>query len=1680
MAYDKIVNIPATLSVDVPRPPLVGEPAVITTTTTTTTTSYPAGSHSIMPASGYWGTNWPAIGAIPQSLSVGGWTVSEGGFRGFKQQTFLGASIRSFSMNGGFGDSSSTLSVELINDEYNVSDKNGKGGGDDVYHNGIHDLFAPPMVGSPVFFKYGQNFATVEEAYRQTFDDTYYITTINDISATQAGTYNRDAFTTLPDESYVYMDAAIGTSTNTASTGVLDTTFTAPIIDFKTFNASPGRGKYHLVFGGILQTYTQNRGPGGNPLYAVQVIDPREILSNVVVILNSYTGTVYNTTNMYNVYGFLEHNLSATGLAAVSGAYATNRPLTRKVDLESVDIEKSMIVFTGDDTYRSQEWDDFLKLPPLEKPKPTDDAMTVKQKVTEIITRETQKQTILNTKKAFFPITGTGYSRRGSQGIPFYRVKQAMNALMESYCPLDKEYIDRNFGNRINFRGFNYIVDFSGLPDVPDLYYLDFDQINLLDLALEICDVTSQDLFVTLLPVIKHPACQYIYDWNIAHQGIGLNDNKKDMIAGIIRLDAIDRSQPPKYGAIKKYIDGLASSGIYVENQDLGFELSNVVTDKFVSGAQEVDIHYFSTNNDRETLVDKAKKLAEKITQSPASLKAGYKWTLDCSLAQQMLPYYGMLGNNAVTIPKGFGAYQQILLDASSLTANGVGQYYVATELELRCAMISYDRWVEFLSLYNDKYVESIESNDAEEIAFLGSNRPAGGGVDPPTFTVSNNYAVTVPRSVFTTYTPVGSEFNKDNLPYSPCNPPYGYPLYYKRMTKIGIPEGGLTNIITRWTTVLTNYAELQSTDINNFKAVIGSQLEQLRQLEEDAPLSEFEKTYYDELEKLMQKKNPVPGDILATVALIQPLIDSQNKTFAILPQIAKQNKDNAMKVYDFLKNIADECLGKKFLVKLPNKVNLSYDKKITWKNEKVGEYDEGPFGFRPRPLTSGVGDEFKTEFKDKYKSLKPKFNTMEAFLALVKDEKGVIEPPPPYAGACYVNFNPISEQYESNYVPTDHGGFFDFDLYANVINHKDMQIIKGRGYKEMPLGVQQMLVPQDLGNFIDENGRVSPYVRFDHSQDLTLETLSKSDFSQQTLTADGMITDFSYDLDNTKGDKFHAFPPFKPSPDPNGNVVADIPKQVAFVKCSVSEKIFMPPKTIKFDAPMCGQQIKDIKTKSKARKIYIPCSGLDTSGKNLIPGSGVFVDSFSYYIAHYVPTVDKSTSNITDFIRKTSVIQNSEVVQCDFTELDTNHVYALITLPGRISPTRDARLRDGIFQKANAETFKHLMCMDTVDVELDGFDKPPAPNGVMTNIIKTIDKDCNPSLADSKVNAWSAARAAKGSLCFGLPQLVNNSLPSPVYPDLVALPLMSKDRCYGPWVSSLLDEQAKLFSNIGGKIEYTKDENLAPWNYAGYSLLNEAGKIRAEFANSLLLFSERGGFSIPSAPSGVALGTALTNGGPIITNISIDVSDAGIKTTYKMDLYTSNFGKLQKQHQDKIAKMGRERQKLTDERNALIRKGLGKNAKRKNYLSDYNALSVRLPPQGLVSVQPMTHLCMSAIPHSVDSWSSQIPELSAAGPTTKPTPNHVANSWSIAASTQSLNTIASTAESFLDANSIATSYYNTGGASWSEMMRPVSYDSYHANLPYVYNPQVAAKSVLSKTEGMLYEESDITRYGAK
>ena len=124
-------------------------------------------TNSIMPASGWHDrndNNWFEELSIPQSISTGGWTK---GSEGYDQQTFLGASIQSFTMNAGFGDTASTLSTSLVVDEFNESDGKGHGQGWDVYHNGKRDIFAPPYVGSPVFFTFGKFASEVKDAFKE-------------------------------------------------------------------------------------------------------------------------------------------------------------------------------------------------------------------------------------------------------------------------------------------------------------------------------------------------------------------------------------------------------------------------------------------------------------------------------------------------------------------------------------------------------------------------------------------------------------------------------------------------------------------------------------------------------------------------------------------------------------------------------------------------------------------------------------------------------------------------------------------------------------------------------------------------------------------------------------------------------------------------------------------------------------------------------------------------------------------------------------------------------------------------------------------------------------------------------------------------------------------------------------------------------------------------------------------------------------------------------------------------------------------------------------------------------------------------------------------------------------------------------------------------------------------------
>lgn len=1586
-------------------------------------------NYGIIPSSGEFGKDWPVHHNVPVgasgSLSTGGWTAdnilsNNFGNEGFVQQTFLGASVRGFDLSAGFGDTTSSLNVELVNDEINRSDGTPLGGGDDPYHSGVRDTFLPPVVGTPVYFKFGKNPASTEQAFRQTFDDLYKIKTLpTKVNSANAwgwffpqSPYDPDNFDSL--EPYHLVDL---------SERVVEDR--SVLWDSET----EWRGRNHFVFGGILQSYTQNMSPEGAPLFSATVSDPREILGSVEVLLNNYQGTTFNNKNIINLYGFLEYDPSTDLLTELQDSKRAIGIVEKFVD-SSGNVDYIGVNHDWSDT---TGWEAVLPKSPANVA--TDTLVWSKSNLVSVsipgssvnlkdqyyFGRSSFNGTV---RPEFFPVTGQGFSRRSDKGMPWYRISQGLAAIFQYYGFLPEEYRKAGFGGQINFRGYNYVVDFGGIPTekIPLLYYMDFDKIDLLSLAEELCDIISHDLYVSLLPVIDHPACKFLYDYNNRETGDGRPQN---IVAGIIRLDAIDRTVQPSYGAIKSYLDTLESRGIEVENQDVGFELSNVVTDKFIVGAQEIDMYMFNTERDRDTLW----KLEEDAQN--LNVLQMQQWDIRIQLQQQLIPYYGMLGNKAVSVPRGFGSYQQILLDARELDAFGVGNYYVATELELRAALVSFDSWKNFLLSYNDVYIEDISEHSAyfdalstendqinrvldvfkDDLGFDSLN--SGDSKDKIAEYLdglkNRRYAVTVPRCVWASDRPYMTE---DGYPASPCSPPLGYPLYYKRATRIGIVEAGVVGVLNSKTRVMTdvetlkkdyenqNSPQLKLSEqsltgrITNLEAklrdMIGGQSDDsyknTQKYKDLISAINDGKSILSDLGKMAINSKATNKDIIASV---QDLSDPGNGSIARflynIEKTAKKHTENARKVYEFVRKIADECLGKKYLVRIPKSCNLNYNVDISTFNGNVPfNIEMGPFGFAPRPINADPNYAASSDFFQEISKFKANkvISNNSLFHHYLED---YTVPSFPDAGerlpissnynngALKGNYNPFSESWEWNYKPEPQGGFHNYSLFGT--NLTSLEYLGGKiPFTSLPKSMQQGLCPIDVQNLLSDSNRIKCYVKYNHSEMLDFTGVNPEDMTQQTINEAGQfVPDIVESLPNNNIDAETSF-----------NSIEELKKDqrllnrkqdaVAFVKSTVEERLYLAPKV--------ENKSRDIWANEYEMKFAIPdVTTVETVNEDCTKTSRPEITrAFPIFSVPKDGGRDGSSARWKDFERKWDENLKGWIVNTNVSELDDEHVYALVTVPGRIKSTVDTRWRDGPLQAYNTVKIKHLMTQDVV--KIPEFAKPSLPTADLSttklpcgspNVYpekqKAVDEARNYGLigahyrptADDRARAalggsalpeegwragkeedWirlsleeitSARRITKTVLkgfALNQPQIeLGFTSPSPIFPDMVAIPLMSQERCYGPWLSaSQLDSSADArvkYSNIGGRVEFIKDENLAPWNYAGYQLMNQAGSLQAQFSNSLLLFSERGGFVIPDAPTGIAIATALQQGGPLITSVGINVSQGGVKTTVKMDLYTSQFGKLQKQKEMAISQIGRERQRTLDEKNNAIRRGLGK-----------------------------------------------------------------------------------------------------------------------------------------------------------
>lgn len=111
-----------------------------------------------------------------------------------------------------------------------------------------------------------------------------------------------------PGRKYCWHDADPGFTSPTIGAPVYFRIGSDPAWPVRENDKSEGEG---FEFSGIIQSWTKDYSPNGNPTYTVQIVDPRLLLQNLEIIISDYAGAVYGGTgppvyNLINAYGWLE------------------------------------------------------------------------------------------------------------------------------------------------------------------------------------------------------------------------------------------------------------------------------------------------------------------------------------------------------------------------------------------------------------------------------------------------------------------------------------------------------------------------------------------------------------------------------------------------------------------------------------------------------------------------------------------------------------------------------------------------------------------------------------------------------------------------------------------------------------------------------------------------------------------------------------------------------------------------------------------------------------------------------------------------------------------------------------------------------------------------------------------------------------------------------------------------------------------------------------------------------------------------------------------------------------------------------------------------------------------------------------------------------------------------------
>lgn len=157
---------------------------------------------------------------------------------------------------------------------------------------------------------------------------------------------------------------------------------------------------------------------------------------------------------------------------------------------------------------------------------------------------------------------------------------------------------------------------------------------------------------------------------------------------------------------------------------------------------------------------------------------------------------------------------------------------------------------------------------------------------------------------------------------------------------------------------------------------------------------------------------------------------------------------------------------------------------------------------------------------------------------------------------------------------------------------------------------------------------------------------------------------------------------------------------------------------------------------------------------------------------------------------------------------------------------------------------------------------------------------------------------------------------PVAVSPRSFGIPQQSNRFVYGPWITN------NITLDYAAKVEYTVIESLVPENYiipttitiggtpytisSGLSGMNQVGQAEANTIDNFeYLFTENGTVTKPGLPEVTSLGQSLVVNGPLVSDISVNISVTNVTTTYSMKTFVPKLGRTNKYVIKEIKKLG-------------------------------------------------------------------------------------------------------------------------------------------------------------------------------